>query len=114
MIGDIILKDLAEIIRSSIRVVDVAARYGGEEFVVLLPQTDLHGGFCTAEKIRNRTQTYPFTCNKDISLTVSIGISCYGQNHPGAIFLLDQADQSLYEAKKMGRNTSQIYHSIII
>lgn len=113
LIGDIILRDLAEIIRSSIRVVDVAARFGGEEFVVLLPQTNLQGGLSTAEKIRCKTATYPFSCAEDISLTVSIGISCYDQHHPGAIYLLNQADQALYEAKKMGRNTSQIYSASI-
>ena len=109
LIGDIILKDLAEVIRSSIRVVDVAARFGGEEFVVLLPQTDLQGGLFTAEKIRSKTESHPFRSARDISLTVSAGISCYEQNHPGALSLLDQADQALYEAKEMGRNTSQIY-----
>lgn len=114
LIGDIILKDLSVIIRSSIRVVDVAARFGGEEFVILLPQTDLQGGLCTAEKIRCKTETHPFACASNITLTISTGISCYEKNHPGAISLLHQADQALYAAKKMGRNTSQVYQSLII
>lgn len=109
-IGDIILKDLAEIIRSSIRVVDVAARFGGEEFVVLLPQTNSRGGLCTAEKIRSKTEAHHFSCAEDISLTVSIGISCF-EGPTGAMSLLHQADLALYEAKKLGRNKSQIYQA---
>ena len=64
LIGNLILKELADIIRSSIRVVDMAARFGGEEFVVLLPQTNLRGGFLAVEKIRSKTEQTRNNCYK--------------------------------------------------
>ena len=50
--GDVVLRGVAQVIRASLRSVDMAARYGGDEFVALLPETDPTGAYVVAEKIR--------------------------------------------------------------
>lgn len=113
LVGDIILKDLAEMIASAIRLVDVAARFGGEEFVVLLPQTNAEGGLAVAEKIRSKIEAQSFSNTEQIALTVSIGISCYEKGTASELSLLHEADLALYDAKKGGRNNCQVYTDLI-
>ena len=52
--GDDVLREFAEVLRETVRDIDLAARYGGEEFAVLLPQTDLEGAERLAERLRER------------------------------------------------------------
>lgn len=108
LIGDRILQELADIIRSSTRVVDVVARFGGEEFVILLPQTNLQGGLLAAEKIRCKTESHLFDDEEGIKITVSIGVSCYEEGQD-SMNLIHHADLALYNAKNSGRNQTRVY-----
>jgi len=107
--GDIILKDVAQILRSTVRKLDTVARYGGEELVVLLPKTDRAEALIVANKIRERVQT-EMAGRSEVSgqpgatLTVSIGIATYPGDAPDAGTLLSRSDQALYAAKNAGRN----------
>ena len=112
MIGDQVLRELAQRIDSQIRASDVAARYGGEEFAILLPATELRSGLLLAERIRATVSETPIDLGNSNaqSVTVSIGAAeCLPP--PGerdyktvADALLAQADVALYQAKADGRD----------
>jgi two-component system cell cycle response regulator len=105
--GDTVLKQIAGIIRASIREVDLAARYGGEEFAVVLPYADIAGARTVAERIRLAIHRHAFNDERNRSLgavTASIGIAAAAQETADAATLIRQADQMLYRAKADGKN----------
>lgn len=94
--GDQMLTELARLIDEAVRETDVVARYGGEEFIVVMPETDLDGGACFAERLRAKIAA-------EMPLTVSGGVAeaLDGDSHES---LLARADAALYAAKSAGRN----------
>jgi diguanylate cyclase (GGDEF)-like protein len=103
--GDAVIKDVADIIRSSVRVFDVCARYGGEEFAVVMPGTDLERAAAIAERIRHRIQSYHSADHAlaGVRVTASIGVAESG-GMAGMRELIEQADAALYAAKRAGKN----------
>lgn len=105
--GDTVLKELATILRYSIRKnIDVACRYGGEEFITILPNTGLNGARVVAERFRQNCEDFPFA-GKDgtIKVTISGGIAAIDkESELTAEQFLKRADTVLYEAKAAGRN----------
>jgi diguanylate cyclase (GGDEF)-like protein len=103
--GDVVLRDVAEILRRSVRVFDVCARFGGEEFVIIMPGSTAESAMRIAERIRERIETYRPSDRllSTMRITVSIGLAVsdlgttVGQ-------LLTQADSALYSAKHAGKN----------
>lgn len=98
--GDVVLQKTADIIKNSIRTVDIVGRYGGEEFVIILPGTKEEGAVAVAERIRKSIEMYPFPHRK---VTASLGIAL-AKNSDSVDSLLERADQSLYQAKRQGKN----------
>lgn len=105
--GDIVLKSIAELILTILRDYDVCARFGGEEFVILLAETNKDKAFEVAERLRLSIEqakvTLPNT-STTLQLSVSIGLSYMTSKDDSIDELIRRADQSLYEAKKSGRN----------
>jgi len=102
--GDIVLKKIAQIIKSSIRKSDYAFRYGGEEFLVVLPFTSKDEALLVAEKIRKKIEKTVIKYNKHLlKITVSIGVSEYDP-HKTLKENLEIVDKKLYEAKRSGKN----------
>jgi diguanylate cyclase (GGDEF)-like protein len=102
--GDIVLKELSQIIKNCLRKVDIVARWGGEEFVVLLPRTKNEDAFRAASRILQAIAGYKFP---DINqqVTVSIGIASIPDPAiDAAEKLVDASDSAMYEAKEKGRN----------
>ena len=105
--GDYLLRKLGKIVVSSIRYTDLAARYGGEEFIVLLPETGKENAYKVAESIRHSVEEYPFKHRETQPggrVTVSIGVSTFPDDGTDAKTLVRVADESLYYAKRHGRN----------
>jgi diguanylate cyclase (GGDEF)-like protein len=104
--GDFVLRELAGIIRGSVRKEDLFARYGGEEFTVVLVETNAEGAVAVAERIRESVEAHQFRFESTpVKLTISIGVSTTSGDHnmtPAG--LLKTADEKLYEAKRTGRN----------
>ena len=102
--GDFILKEVANIIKSTIRSSDACGRFGGEEFIILLPNTKLSGAMKLAERIRENIQNHKFIFNDiKVPITVSIGITSASKND-SIYSLIQRVDEALYEAKNKGRN----------
>ena len=103
--GDVVLKELAQLVQGRIRRDEVLARYGGEEFVVMLPETELEGARALAETLRAKVEENPFVFQSDrISVTISLGCATLAEADRSATELLKRADERLYEAKRSGRN----------
>lgn len=103
--GDQVLKIIADILKTQIRVVDVCARYGGEEFVMILRQTDNPQASSLSERIRSTIFAYPFKHDGiKTQLSVSIGIASFPKDADNAEDLIKKADAALYLAKESGRN----------
>lgn len=107
--GDEVLKTVAQTMLSCLRQDDHIGRFGGEEFVILLPKTDLLKAVNLAEQIRERIAQIKMDFNeeKNIKITVSIGVSQYKDKNETIDTILKRADQRLYQAKKQGRNRVQ-------
>ncbi|MGB7296844.1 MAG: diguanylate cyclase [Candidatus Aminicenantales bacterium] len=105
-IGDVILQELAQVLRKSVREVDLVARYGGDEFAVVLPYSDREGGLRVAQRIDQAIKTCVFSPKVPASgthLTVSMGVACYPQDALHVDALIHTADQKLYGAKAEGK-----------
>ena len=103
--GDRVLQHVAELLRATVRDVDLPARMGGEEFVVLLPETTLRQATEAAERIRRTLESRAVIWNgRPLSVTASLGVSACPDCTavPGEV--LAQADAALYRAKDAGRN----------
>ena len=101
-IGDQVLVELAQLLRLSVREVDLAARYGGEEFVLLLSGMTLATAENALNRIRIAVMEEHFS-ESSLPLTVSVGVAQYHAGEEGDE-LLNRADRLLYEAKRAGRN----------
>jgi two-component system cell cycle response regulator len=113
-IGDIVLREFAQLVRSHARKSDIFARYGGEEFIMLLPQTEREGAVTEAERIRNAVLEHSFHAREaNIRITVSAGVASLPNSTINNYDeLIHCADTALYEAKKKGRNTVVVYSSL--
>ncbi|MDP8234317.1 MAG: GGDEF domain-containing protein [Candidatus Saelkia tenebricola] len=113
LVGDVILKETAKIIKQSVREIDIVGRYGGEEFCVFLTETKLKDGIYVAERIRKTVERYTFRAyDETLKITVSIGLSLFPYDARDSIELIEKADLALYYAKRKGRN-KVIAYSVI-
>ena len=105
LVGDIVLKEIAKIMKEYVRQVDIIGRYGGEEFVIALPDTDKGSAINVADRIRSSVEKHKFRAyDETISMTISIGVATFPENGQDVATLIDRADQALYKAKEEGRN----------
>jgi diguanylate cyclase (GGDEF)-like protein len=108
-IGDEVLKHICKICNQEIRDIDFLARYGGEEFIIILPDCDLNGGFETAKRIQRSLAKEPLNIgNKEIKVTLSIGLSMLNGKHDNFEQLINDADKAMYLAKSNGRNRIEV------
>jgi diguanylate cyclase (GGDEF)-like protein len=102
--GDQFLRQLARVLKESVRETDLLARYGGEEFVVVATGTALEGAQLLAEKLRTRVAETSFIVdetNRPRGVTISVGVAEYGHSRTE---LFTAADAALYRAKAAGKN----------
>jgi diguanylate cyclase (GGDEF)-like protein len=103
--GDEVLRRLASVFKETIRSSDYAARYGGEEFIIILPEISPEQGVEAAERIRRKVAEQRFEGDGEaIEVTISVGVASYPENGEDAETVIRNADEALYEAKKLGRN----------
>lgn len=104
-IGSKLLKEVGQIVKSSIRSCDYGFRYGGDEFVVVLPDTDVKGGQIVGERIRRSVEDARFLIDgHEIRLTVSVGLAGYPEHAKTKEQIIQLADQAMYHGKRKSRN----------
>jgi len=103
--GDLVLKEISEIIQENVREIDIVGRFGGEEFCVVLPDTALEGSRVVAERIRKSAEKRLIKAyDATVRMTLSIGLSVFPGDGKLLEELMDKADWALYRAKSQGRN----------
>lgn len=105
--GNVTLKKVAQLLRDSVREVDLVFRYGGEEFCCILPETGGESAALVLERIRRAIEVEEFynqSAQPSGNLTVSIGCGVYPCDAVDIEGLIEKADSRLYIAKENGRN----------
>jgi diguanylate cyclase (GGDEF)-like protein len=100
--GDEVLIEFVKISRDTIRENDFIVRFGGDEFIILLPNTTMNNAKILANKIINNINEH--NMRSKINFSISIGIAGYEANDLNIDDIILRADNSLYEAKKAGKN----------
>lgn len=110
--GDVVLKNVAAILKNSIRSSDAVGRYGGEEFILVLVDADYQAVVDITNRLTAAIRTTVHQHNgQSLNVTVSIGVCHREQYHPAETLeaLINQADLALYEAKRTGRDKTVVY-----
>ena len=108
--GDGVLREVADVLRCTLREMDMCARLGGEEFAVILPATSPQEGRRATERARLAIAGHRFHVEQSkLSATVSLGLSTV-EGHDDAVSLMKRADDALYAAKHGGRNCAYFHN----
>ena len=104
--GDVVLQQVAAIMKATVRDTDAVARVGGDEFLIVLPDAAWQGAVAFAERLRRRVDDHTFgLASAPIEVTVSVGLALgRGRDSISSDLLLKEADAALYKAKTAGRN----------
>jgi len=102
LIGDDVLKDVAKILKNTMRDIDTVGRWGGEEFIIILPETPLNEARISMERLRDHMNNHEFPAVGHISCSYGVCTVHSSQHNPQE--LITCADDALYEAKKTGKD----------
>ena len=107
--GDLVLQAVASVLHDACRSTDLPARYGGEELALILPETDLEGGFTIAETVRREIEALavPRPDAPPLRITVSAGVSALERSTADPAALIQASDVALYAAKSGGKNQTR-------
>ncbi|GHF31362.1 diguanylate cyclase (GGDEF)-like protein/putative nucleotidyltransferase with HDIG domain [Deinococcus metalli] len=107
LVGDQVLRAVAQLFQSAVRASDAVGRYGGEEFLFVFPNTALEQALGVCERVQDLVRAYDWSqIHPRLVVTLSIGVAC----EPGVANhekLISVADEQLYRAKHAGRNQIQ-------
>ena len=109
--GDTVLKQLAMLLKNSIRTIDILARYGGEEFAIILPNANTEQAVVAAERICQNVRSTPFSFGSGttVKVTVSIGVGTIMSAQADKSELVRKADSAMYAAKAKWKDRVEIW-----
>ena len=113
LVGDVLLREVAILIKNKIRDIDMAARLAGEEFALILPETERMGAFLVAERVRKEMERHFLRRDIDgrpIAMTVTIGMAKYPEDAAIADRLVRRAEEAMHQAKARGGNAVGVYY----
>jgi diguanylate cyclase (GGDEF)-like protein len=103
--GDVVIRELGQVLRRLKRETDVVARFGGEEFCILCEETTAEGAFLLAERVRQELELTAFETELgSLRVTASLGLATFPEHGKDRQALFAAADRALYAAKHNGRN----------
>lgn len=113
-VGDILLKEVAVVIKSRVRAGDLACRYGGEEFSLILAEVDAEGAYKCVESIRESIKHLSLHHRGQTlgTITVSAGVATFPAHGNNSEDLIRCADEALYRAKNSGRDCIIVYEPV--
>lgn len=114
--GSKLLREVADLVRGSLRLIDYAFRYGGDEFVVLLPQTSKESANIVARRLHERLNQKRFLTDENLNLhlTASLGVATYPVDATSKAELIRLADEAMYLVKNTSRNNIASAHTGIL
>jgi diguanylate cyclase (GGDEF)-like protein len=110
--GDVVLVQVARVLRETSRHADIPARYGGEEMAVILPHTNVAGAYAIAERLRRAIEEISIPRRDgqgELRITASFGVAASVDGDKDA--LISGADAALYDAKRRGKNRTETTHT---
>ena len=113
--ADRVLVKTAEILRGSIRAIDMSARFAGDEFCIVLPETELGDAARIAERLRQTICDTEYGTEQGEfmgQVTISTGISSFSASRQTPLAIMDSADRALYQAKTRGRNCVAVFEDV--
>jgi diguanylate cyclase (GGDEF)-like protein len=112
--GDLVLKQVADILHANMRKGDLATRIGGDEFAILLTETGKANAMVVAEKLRNQLRGHTFQTpeGKQFHITTSIGVIIYPEDAQNLSDLMTGVDIGLYRAKEIGKDSISTIESV--
>jgi len=109
-VGDVVLREIAEVLKHNVREMDVVARVGGEEFAVILPSTNSRDAWRMAERVRAAVASMVVRFEQlELRVTVSLGLAMV-EVGDDPVSLLGRADEALYASKHSGRNCGHFHN----
>ncbi len=110
--ADSVLVKTAQILRRSVRTIDLPARFAGDEFCIVLPETDIDSAERIAERVRRSVSETEYRSEDGAlmgQVTFSIGVSSFSPTRQSPLAIIETADRALYKAKTLGRNCVVVY-----
>lgn len=110
--GDEVLRNLASLMRKTVRTTDLACRWGGEEFVILLSESTVEHARMVSRRIQQGIGFSTFASHPDFSYTISIGICAdIPRSGPDDTLesFIERSDRAMYRAKVLGRNRVEVF-----
>ena len=108
--GDVVLQEVAGILKVNAPDKDMVGRYGGEEFAVILPGLEEDTAKSRAEKIRRDVENHTVSYNGDqLQITISVGMAAYPFDASNGEGLVNYADKAMYCSKEAGRNRVTVF-----
>ncbi len=105
LVGDVVLRDVARLLKRNLRDIDLIARFGGEEIIMLLIETGLEQAIPIAQRFKQLVEVHPIRAYDELLMqTVSIGLAGFPDDGGTLHALIERADKALYAAKRAGRN----------
>lgn len=107
LVGDVVLETIADVVRSTVRAIDVSARYGGDELAVLLIETGADGARIVADRLREGVRRAPIEGLGRGRVTITVGLATLPECARDAESLIAAADQALLAAKREGKDRTR-------
>jgi diguanylate cyclase (GGDEF)-like protein len=99
--GNTVIKQVVKTIQARLRTIDIVGRFGGDEFILLLPEQGVEGALTVAKRLNELIKDKGVVlANKEINLTLSMGIAIYPHHGSDIAGLIKKADEAMYACKK--------------
>ncbi|MBG6239427.1 diguanylate cyclase (GGDEF)-like protein/PAS domain S-box-containing protein [Mycetocola sp. CAN_C7] len=112
-VGDSVLQQVADRLRTSVRTADTIARYGGDEFVVICEETDAEAATVIADRIRDAVRQPLESVPAGFPITASVGVALLGRESDAVVTpdgILRLADAAMYQSKNAGKDRVTVVH----
>jgi diguanylate cyclase (GGDEF)-like protein len=111
--GDRVIRQIASLLKETVRQIDIVGRYGGEEFCCVLPETSAGNACVIAERLRETVEQAKLGFEgQALHVTISLGIAEYGEACNSLETLIKAADDALYVSKRSGRNMVTCHQAV--